>query len=62
MAASAAVTLLLRRATIWNFDLPVGVSKDGRWAVDAHDVTAEAERPMIAVRMGIMVCGRMLYG
>lgn len=55
MAAWAAATLLLRRATIWNFDLPVGVRKEGRWAVDAHDVTAEAERPIIAVRTGIAV-------
>ena len=52
MAEVAASTELLQRATIWSRCWPDGQVKQGRWAVEAHDVFAEAERPMMPTRTG----------
>jgi len=43
------------RATIWYFERPRGELRYWRWVLDAHDVLAEDERPMMAVRIGAMV-------
>lgn len=55
MAEVAASTELLHRATIWRRCWPDGQVKQGRWAVEAHDVVAEAERPMMPTRTGFAV-------
>jgi hypothetical protein len=34
------------------FERPVVVRSAGRWAADAHDVTAEEESPISAARIG----------
>lgn len=35
-----------------SFERPGGLTRPGRWAVEAHEVVAEEERPIRAVRRG----------
>lgn len=52
MADLAASVLLFRSALMANFERPIGLRRAGRWAVEAHDVIAEEERPIKAARTG----------
>lgn len=57
MADSAESTLELHSATILYFARPRGDSKYGRWALLAHEVTADEDRPIIPMRIGAMLVG-----
>lgn len=52
MAARAAATEELHRATTVYFVRPRGEKRYGRWAVLAQEVAAEEERPMMPRRIG----------
>lgn len=62
MADFADSTLELHSATILYFARPRGESKYGRWALLAHDVTADEDRPIIPRRMGAILAGDMNWG
>lgn len=55
MAVFAASTLEFSKATIWYLVVPRSDERYGRWPAAAHDVLADFERPMSAMRIGAMV-------